>query len=102
MELKNALAAFTALSQETRLRVFKILLEYGETGTPAGTLGERLDIPHNTLSFHLSHLSHAGLVSSRRDGRQVIYSANCGAIEELITYLKENCCALEKPKGGCR
>lgn len=97
MELKHAIDAFSALAQETRLQVFKLLIEYGSTGAPAGKLGELLDIPQNTLSFHLSHLNHAGLVTSRRDGRQIIYSANCDAIEGLISYLKENCCILENP-----
>jgi len=100
MEVNGAIKAFGALSQETRLQVFKLLLEYGRTGTPAGKIGDRLKIPHNTLSFHLSHLSHAGLVTSRRDGRQIIYAANCDAIEELILYLKENCCVLENPREG--
>ena len=100
MEIKQVIDSFGALAQETRLKVFKLLIEYGRTGTPAGKLGERLDIPHNTLSFHLNHLSQAGLVTSRRDGRQIIYAANCDAIEELISYLKQNCCILESPKEG--
>ncbi len=98
MKIDNALSAFLALSQETRLKVFKILIEYGVTGTAAGTISDRLGIPHNTLSFHLSHLTEAGLISSRKQGRSMIYSANCSAIEELIDYLKENCCILEE---GC-
>jgi DNA-binding transcriptional ArsR family regulator len=93
MDINTALNAFAALSQETRLRVFKLLIEYGPEGTPAGSLSEQLSIPHNTLSFHLSHLSHAGLVSSRKLGRSIIYAANCEAIEGLIDYLKENCCS---------
>lgn len=95
MDIDNALIAFSALSQETRLKVFKILVEYGSTGSPAGQLSERLGIPHNTLSFHLAHLSHAGMVSSRKQGRSIIYSANCDAIEGLISFLNENCCTLE-------
>jgi DNA-binding transcriptional ArsR family regulator len=95
MNLETATKAFTALSQETRLKVFKILIEYGKTGTPAGTISDRLEIPHNTLSFHLSHLSKAGLISSRKEGRSIIYSANVDSIEGLISYLKENCCALD-------
>jgi DNA-binding transcriptional ArsR family regulator len=100
MEIKAAIQAFAALSQETRLQVFGLLMEYGRTGTPAGKLSERLGIPQNTLSFHLSTLSHAGLVTSRRDGRQIIYCANCEAIEDLIGYLSENCCILENPADG--
>lgn len=98
MQLNEAKTAFAALSQETRLKVFKILIEYGPSGTAAGTLSDRLSIPHNTLSFHLSHLTQAGLISSRKEGRSMIYAANCNAIEALIAYLRENCCILEE---GC-
>src|SRR6476660_1243133 len=95
MDIKKALAAFDALSQETRLRVFRLLVEYGEAGAAAGTLSESLDIPHNTLSFHLSHMSHAGLVVSRREGRSVIYSANFELFSGLIRYMVEDCCRIE-------
>ena len=61
MDIQDAVVAFGALSQETRLRVFRLLVEYGQDGTPAGTLSETLGIPHNTLSFHLSQMSHAGV-----------------------------------------
>lgn len=98
MELKHAINAFTALSQETRLKVFKILIEYGSCGTAAGTISDRLGIPHNTLSFHLSHLMKARLITARKDGRSMIYAANVSSIEELIGYLRENCCILEE---GC-
>lgn len=100
MELNSAINAFASLAQETRLQVFRLLIEYGRSGAPAGKLSERLGVPQNTLSFHLSHLSHAGLVSSKRDGKQVFYSANCDTIEGLILYLKENCCILENPADG--
>lgn len=96
MDIKHAINAFTALSQETRLKVFKILVEYGATGTAAGTISDRLGIPHNTLSFHLSHLTQAELITSRKEGRQMIYAANCDAIENLIGYLRENCCINEE------
>ena len=96
MELEQAINAFAALSQETRLKVFKILIEYGRSGTAAGTISDRLGIPHNTLSFHLSHLMQAGLITSRKDGRSIIYAANVASIEELIGYLRENCCIFEK------
>ena len=98
MKIDQAITAFAALSQETRLRVFKLLIEYGGDGTAAGTLSDQLGIPHNTLSFHLSHLAQAGLVSSRKQGRLVIYTANCAAIESLIGYLNENCCIREQGK----
>ncbi|HEC73049.1 MAG TPA: ArsR family transcriptional regulator [Methylophaga aminisulfidivorans] len=60
MDIKSALSAFTALSQETRLQAFRLLVEAGSPGLPAGMISDKLAIPHNTLSFHLSHLSHAG------------------------------------------
>lgn len=96
MNLDTAIIALSALSQETRLKVFKLLIEYGRNGAAAGTLSDQLDIPHNTLSFHLSHLSHAGLVTSRKQGRSIIYVANCDAMERLLAYLNENCCIREK------
>ena len=95
MDIKQALAAFDALSQETRLRVFRLLVEYGRSGVPAGTLSESLKIPHNTLSFHLSHMSNAGLVVSRREGRSVIYTANFDFFSGLIRYMVEDCCRVE-------
>jgi DNA-binding transcriptional ArsR family regulator len=101
MDIDHALVAISALSQETRLKVFKILVEYGSTGAPAGVVGERLGISHNNLSFHLSHLSHAGLVSSRKDGRSIIYSAKTNAIEGLIGFLYENCCIQETSDAEC-
>lgn len=101
MNFDHALVAISALSQETRLRVFKVLVEYGSTGAPAGVIGERLGISHNNLSFHLSHLSHAGLVSSNKSGRSIIYTAKTDAIEGLIGFLYENCCVQEKKDGEC-
>lgn len=96
MNLDTAIIALSALSQETRLKVFKLLIEYGRGGTAAGTLSDELGIPHNTLSFHLSHLGQAGLVTSHKHGRQVIYTANCDAMEGLLAYLRENCCIREE------
>ena len=95
MDIKEALAAFGALSQDTRLRVFRLLVEHGPSGAPAGTLSESLNIPHNTLSFHLSHMSHAGLVVSRREGRSIIYRANFEFFSGLIRYMVEDCCRVE-------
>ncbi len=95
MDIKQALAAFDALSQETRLRVLRLLVECGEAGAPAGTLSESLHIPHNTLSFHLAHMSNAGLVVSRREGRSVIYRANFEFFSGLIRYMVEDCCRAE-------
>ncbi len=95
MDIEDAVEAFGALSQETRLRVFRLLVEYGQDGTAAGTLSETLGIPHNTLSFHLSQMSHAGLVLSQREGRSIIYRANFGFFTDLIRYMVKDCCRME-------
>jgi ArsR family transcriptional regulator len=95
MEMFDALEAFSSLSQETRLRVFKTLIEYGRAGLMPGAIAQKLKIPDNTLSFHLSHMSKAGLVSSQKKGRSITYFANTDLIQELIDYLAENCCVKE-------
>ena len=92
MNIQAALIAFDALSQETRLKAFKILVEHGPNGASAGTLSKKLKIPHNTLSFHLSHMSNANLVTARREGRSIIYSANFVFVQNLIRFMVENCC----------
>jgi DNA-binding transcriptional ArsR family regulator len=105
MEMHEATEAFSSLSQETRLKVFRLLIEYGRDGAVPGRIAEELGIPANTLSFHLSHMSKAGLVSSAKNGRSVTYYADTELIEELIGYLRANCCAREsksKPKGKNR
>ena len=76
MEIENAVAALGALAQQSRLEVFRLLVEAGRDGLPAGQIAERLKIPAPTLSFHLSQLRHAGLVEMRRDGRSLIYAAD--------------------------
>ncbi len=96
MELYEATEAFSSLSQETRLKVFKLLVEYGRDGLIPGKIAEKLKIPDNTLSFHLSHMNKAGLVTSKKNGRSVTYFANADMIEGLISYLRENCCVQEK------
>ena len=107
MDSKAALGMFSALAQETRLRAFRLLVEAGFPGLPAGSLSETLGIPHNTLSFHLSHLSNAGLISSRKDGRSVIYMAQYDAMHDLISFLVKDCCSgefasiREDRKAGC-
>lgn len=98
MNLDNAIIAFSALAQETRLRVLKLLIEYGRDGAPAGALSDQLKIPHNSLSFHLAQLSHAGLVTSRKQGRSIIYKADNNSIQALIGYINENCCIREEGK----
>jgi len=95
MDVKEAVIAFDALSQETRLNVFRLLAEYGAGGAPAGVLSDKLGIPANTLSFHLSHMSNAGLVQSRREGRSIIYKANLAFFTGLIRYMVEDCCSAD-------
>jgi ArsR family transcriptional regulator len=99
MEMYEACEAFSSLAQETRLKVFKLLLEYGRDGAAAGRIAEELGMPANTLSFHLSHMSKAGLVSSERSGRTVTYFASTDLIGELISFLKDNCCVREAGTG---
>lgn len=91
----EATEAFSSLSQETRLRVFKLLVEYGRDGAIPGKISEELQIPANTLSFHLSHMNKAGLVSFKKNGRSLTYFANSDLIENLINYLQANCCERE-------
>ena len=89
---KGAVAALGALAQESRLAVFRLLVRRGPAGLPAGEIGERVGVPPTTLSFHLAQLSHAGLVTSRRDGRSILYAANYSGMQELMGFLLENCC----------
>jgi ArsR family transcriptional regulator len=92
MEIQDALAALAALAQETRLAVFRYLVEAGPEGVTVGRIGEALDVAPATLSFHLKELSRAGLVRSRQESRYFWYSANYLAMNGLIAYLTENCC----------
>lgn len=92
MEIFEATEAFSSLAQETRLKVFKLLIEYGSDGVVPGTLAKKLKIPDNTLSFHLSHMNKAGLVRADKNGRSITYFANADLINSLIDFLQENCC----------
>jgi len=92
METSQAIAALGALAQETRLAIFRLLVERGPEGLAAGAIAERLRIPAATLSFHLAQLGHAGLVAPRRESRSLIYSANFANMNALVAYLTENCC----------
>jgi DNA-binding transcriptional ArsR family regulator len=93
MEIKHAVASLAALAQDNRLEVFRLLVQAGAQGLPAGQVAERLNIPAATLSFHLSQLRNAGLVHVRRDGRSLIYAANYDGMNALMGFLTENCCA---------
>jgi DNA-binding transcriptional ArsR family regulator len=90
---QRAITALGALAQETRLDLFRLLVTRGPEGLPAGVIAERLGVLPSSLSFHLAQLVHAGLITQRRLSRQIIYSAEYDAMNELLTYLTENCCA---------
>jgi len=101
MKMDSAIAALAALAQETRLSIFRTLIrahspKEGEGGLPAGELAEALGVAAATLSFHLKEMSHAGLVSSRREGRSIIYKADLDAMRGLTDFLLEDCC-----QGAC-
>ncbi|WP_269533667.1 helix-turn-helix transcriptional regulator [Chitinimonas sp. BJYL2] len=93
MENKTAVNLLGALAQETRLAIFRLLVQQGPNGLPAGKIGEQLDLAPATLSFHLKELSHAGLAQARQEGRFIYYSADFAAINALLGFLTENCCA---------
>lgn len=92
MEKNTAIAALSALAQETRLEIFRLLVSVGREGLPAGQIAERFRLAGPTLSFHLNQLRQAGLVSFRREGRSLIYAADFAAMNSLMAYLSENCC----------
>jgi ArsR family transcriptional regulator, arsenate/arsenite/antimonite-responsive transcriptional repressor len=92
MDEKRAIAALGALAQETRLALFRLLVVAGPAGLPAGVIAARLGVQPSSLSFHLAQLAHAGLITQRRLSRQLIYSADYGAMNALLAYLTENCC----------
>lgn len=93
MENEAAVSLLSALAQQSRLAVFRLLVEQGPEGLPAGRIAERLELAPATLSFHLKELSHSGLAQSRQEGRFVIYSANYAVMNGLIAFLTDNCCA---------
>lgn len=93
MENKLAVQLLSSIAQEARLEIFRLLVQAGAEGLAAGVIGEKLKIPASTLSFHLKELSFAGLINSRQVSRYIYYSANYEAMNGLLTYLTENCCA---------
>jgi ArsR family transcriptional regulator, arsenate/arsenite/antimonite-responsive transcriptional repressor len=108
MDEKRAIAALSALAQETRLALFRLLVTAGPAGLPAGVIAERLGVQPSSLSFHLAQLVHAGLITQHRLSRQLIYSAEFGAMNALLAYLTENCCGRDPvgapvcdPAAGC-
>jgi DNA-binding transcriptional ArsR family regulator len=92
METKQALTALAALAHETRLAVFRLLVETGPEGLPVGKIGERLSLAPATLSFHLKELAHADLVTTRHEGRFIYCSTNFAIMHGLVAYLTDNCC----------
>jgi ArsR family transcriptional regulator, arsenate/arsenite/antimonite-responsive transcriptional repressor len=92
MEPNAVVGSLAALAQKTRLEIYRVLVQAGPDGLPAGSIAARLSLPLPTLSFHLAQLKHAGLVTARRQSRSIIYAANYTAMNGLIAYLTENCC----------
>ena len=92
MEMKTATTALSALAHQGRLTTFRMLIQAGPDGIAAGEIARRLDVPPNSLSSNLTILAHAGLVSSRREGRSVIYVAQYGVMAGLLEYLMQDCC----------
>jgi ArsR family transcriptional regulator, arsenate/arsenite/antimonite-responsive transcriptional repressor len=92
METKQIINALAALAQETRLAIYRLLVETGPEGLQVGVIAEKLNLANATLSFHLKELTNAGLTIARPNGRAIIYSANFSTMSNLIGYLTENCC----------
>ncbi len=92
MDELTAAEVLSALAQENRLKLFRLLVQRGDEGMAAGEIARRLDVPHNTLSAQLAILSRAGLVTSERQGRSIIYGADYGGVRKLLAYLLEDCC----------
>jgi ArsR family transcriptional regulator, arsenate/arsenite/antimonite-responsive transcriptional repressor len=92
MHTRQAIGALGSLAHETRLGIFRLLVRRGPQGLAAGTIADRLGVAPPTLSFHLTHMMHAGLIEQRRESRSLIYSANFGSMHALVNYLTENCC----------
>ena len=98
MEIREAVQRLGALAHETRLSVFRLLVRRGLLGLAAGEIATRMEISPPNASFHLAELSRVGLITAKRDGRSVIYSVDFSSIASLVDYLRENCCAEEKPE----
>jgi DNA-binding transcriptional ArsR family regulator len=92
MKETTVVRSLAALAQEVRLRVFRALVVAGENGLTPGTLSDQLDVAPNTLSFHLKELVYSGLITQERQGRNLIYRASFAAMNDLLSYLTENCC----------
>ena len=93
MDTKSAVLLLSSIAQEARLEIFRLLVQAGTEGLAAGEIGEKLQIPSSTLSFHLKELSTSGLIQSKQVSRYIYYSANYASMNGLLAYLTENCCA---------
>lgn len=93
MNSDTVIRALSALAQEHRLAAYRLLVQAGPDGLPAGALSDALGVPASSMSFHLAQLAHAGLVTQRRQSRSIIYAADYAAMREVMGYLTENCCA---------
>ena len=93
MDSTAAVNALSAIAQEHRLSLFRLLVQAGEQGMPAGAIADALGVPNSSLSFHLAALTRAGLIRQERQSRSLIYSADYAAMNALVGYLMENCCA---------
>ncbi len=101
MDSNKAVDALSALAQETRLAIYRLLVEEGPAGLSAGMIGDKLGVIPSSLSFHLAHLTRAGLVTQRRASRNLIYAADFAAMNELMGYLMANCCGGEACAPAC-
>jgi ArsR family transcriptional regulator len=93
MDAVAAIDRLGALAQEHRLAAFRLLVQAGDAGLPAGAIADALGVPNSSLSFHLAHLNRAGLITQERQQRSLIYRADYAAMNALLGYLTENCCA---------
>ncbi len=93
MKITDAVEALAALAQETRLAIFRLLIEAGPQGVSAGQIAATLELPAATLSFHVAHLKRAGLLEARQEGRFIYYSASFARMDNLIAFLTDNCCS---------
>ena len=101
MEISTAIAAFGALAQESRLKIFRLLVQCGPDGMAAGDIARRLKLPQNTLSFHIAALARAHLVASRKEGRSIIYFVDLEGTRGLLSFLVEDCCGGKAELCGC-
>lgn len=92
MEIRQIVGKLAALAQETRLEIFRLLVTAGPEGMNAGAIADTVGVPASTLSFHIAHLTRAGLVNARQESRFIFYSANFAAMDDMLAFLTDNCC----------